>query len=153
MRCGRWEHQQAHDRFGFLQDAPDLGAAASVLNEDYRPGGRVYLAANDPVTVADLLHASLVGSDNTATMSLVRISRMSEVDFVSQMNTRAAELGMMATVFTIRPDFHLVTFPRPATSFVCSGKSKPRPTLLRRSFFLKYYHSRKWPSGDDSVDR
>lgn len=83
----------------FLQDAPDLGAAASVLNEDYRPGGRVYLAANDPVTVADLLHASLVGSDNTATMSLVRISRMSEVDFVSQMNTRAAELGMMATVF------------------------------------------------------
>lgn len=83
----------------FLQKAPDLGAAASVFGEDYRPGGRVYLAANDPVTAADLLRASLVGSDNTATMSLVRISGMSEADFVSQMNARAAELGMVATVF------------------------------------------------------
>lgn len=83
----------------FMETSPNLDGAASVLDEDYREGGRVYLAANDPVTVRDLLHASLVGSDNTATMSLVRLSQLSMADFLDRMNQKAAELNMQATHF------------------------------------------------------
>lgn len=83
----------------FLDTVPDLASTAAQLSEDYRPGGRVYLASNDLVTVNDLLLASLVGSDNSATMSLVRLSGKSEKDFVAQMNARALELGMASSVF------------------------------------------------------
>ena len=83
----------------FLETNPTLESSASVVNEDYREGGRVYLAFNDPVMERDLLHASLIGSDNTATMSLVRLSGLSEVDFVAKMNAKAVELGMTSTVY------------------------------------------------------
>lgn len=83
----------------FLETKPNLDAAASVLPDDIRDGGRIYLATNDPVTTRDLLHASLVGSDNTATMSLVRLSGLSEDVFLAQMNAKAIALGMKSTTF------------------------------------------------------
>lgn len=83
----------------FLETRPQLDASASVINDDYREGGRVYLAFNDPVSVGDLLHASLIGSDNTATMSLTRLSGFSETDFVAKMNAKAVELGMTSTTY------------------------------------------------------
>lgn len=83
----------------FLETQPNLNGPGSVVDEDYREGGRVYLAANDPITVRDLLHASLIGSDNTATMSLARISGFSETDFVAKMNAKAQALGMAHTIF------------------------------------------------------
>jgi D-alanyl-D-alanine carboxypeptidase len=51
------------------------------------------------VTVGDLLRASLVGSDNSATAALVRLSGLSEGDFVGRMNEMAADIGMRATTF------------------------------------------------------
>lgn len=83
----------------FLETHPNLDGPGSVISEDYREGGRMYLAVNDPVTVRDLLRASLIGSDNTATISLVRISGLSESDFVANMNAKAAELGMTNSTF------------------------------------------------------
>ncbi len=83
----------------FLETMPNLDAHVRVASTDYREGGRMYLAADDPVTERDLLHASLVGSDNTATMSLMRLSGLQESDFVLRMNSYAAELGMTSSVF------------------------------------------------------
>ncbi|MBI4598680.1 D-alanyl-D-alanine carboxypeptidase [Candidatus Uhrbacteria bacterium] len=83
----------------FLEGDPDLAASASVLPEDVRTGGRQHLPVGIAVTAHDLLLASLVSSDNTATMSLARLSGLSEVDFVVRMNARAAELGMTHTAF------------------------------------------------------
>lgn len=83
----------------FLESAPNLQGPASILSEDYRDGGRLYLNLNDPVTVGGILKASLVGSDNSATITLVRLSGQSLEDFVARMNARATELGMTNTVF------------------------------------------------------
>lgn len=85
--------------FVFLKGNPDLSAPAALTAEDVRVGGIQHIAVGDIVTVGDLLRASLVASDNSATAALVRISGMSEGDFVGRMNEVAAEIGMRATTF------------------------------------------------------
>lgn len=83
----------------FLETEPDLTAYAKIVPDDFAGTGRVYLYYNDPARTIDILGASLVGSDNTATMALVRLSGLSTPDFVARMNTRAIELGMLETRF------------------------------------------------------
>ncbi len=85
--------------FVFLSGDPDLSAPASLQAEDIRTGGRIYLPIGETVTVKDLLLASLVGSDNSATAALVRLSGLSEGDFVGRMNEAGAEMGLVATSF------------------------------------------------------
>ncbi len=83
----------------FLSDDPDLAARAKIQPGDVRPGGREHIAAGDDVSVRDLVLASLVSSDNSATMALVRLSGLSEGDFIARMNEKAAEIGMTSTTF------------------------------------------------------
>lgn len=85
--------------FVFLKTNPNLDAPALLQSEDIRAGGMQHISIGDMVTVRDLLQASLVGSDNSATAALVRLSGMSEGDFVSRMNEIAAEIGMQSTTF------------------------------------------------------
>lgn len=83
----------------FLQTNPDLDATASVQAVDLRYGGIQHLQVNDSVTIRDLLSASLVGSDNSATAAVARLSGLSLSDFVARMNEIAAEFGMQQTTF------------------------------------------------------
>ena len=83
----------------FLESKPNFDAPASIMPVDYRDGGRLYLAMDDPVTVRAIWQAALVGSDNTALMALVRLSGKTDDDFVARMNQKAAELGMTSTSF------------------------------------------------------
>lgn len=83
----------------FLDTQPDLDEYATVRPDDFAGTGRVYLYYNDPVRLADILGTSLVGSDNTATLALVRLSGLSQEEFVARMNTMAVELGMTETRF------------------------------------------------------
>ncbi len=82
-----------------LQNGLDLEAEAAVRDIDVRLGGHDYLVINDEVKVRDLLHASLIGSDNSATMALVRLTGLSLDDFVAGMNNKAGELGMTESAF------------------------------------------------------
>jgi D-alanyl-D-alanine carboxypeptidase len=83
----------------FLETNPNLDAPAQIEPQDVQPGGMQHVQVGDVVTVRDLLRASLVGSDNSATQSLVRLSGMPEGDFIARMNETAAELGMQSTTF------------------------------------------------------
>ncbi|TAL49990.1 D-alanyl-D-alanine carboxypeptidase [Patescibacteria group bacterium] len=83
----------------FLQGNPDLDAPATLTSEDLRYGAELHLSIGETVTVRDLLKASLVGSDNSSTAALARLSGMSEGDFIARMNEVAAEFGMQQTTF------------------------------------------------------
>ena len=84
----------------FLDHDPDLSAYAKLdYNLDLVEGGRIYLRFDDALRVEDVLGASLVGSDNTATQSLARLIGLSEEEFVAEMNAMARSLGMADTVF------------------------------------------------------
>ncbi|NQV89997.1 D-alanyl-D-alanine carboxypeptidase [Candidatus Uhrbacteria bacterium] len=83
----------------FLQTNPDLNAPATLTSEDIRYGATLHLSIGETVKILDLLKASLVGSDNSSTAALARLSGMSLGDFVAKMNEVAAEFGMLTTTF------------------------------------------------------
>lgn len=83
----------------FLETRPDLDATASILSEDYRVGGQLHIPLGESVTVRDLLTASLVSSDNSATAAIARLSGLNHGDFIARMNEVAAEFGMQQTRF------------------------------------------------------
>jgi D-alanyl-D-alanine carboxypeptidase len=83
----------------FLKASPNLDASVMLESQDMRLGGTQHLSSKDTFFVRDFLKASLVGSDNTATAALARLSGMTEGDFVARMNEEAAALGMQRTTF------------------------------------------------------
>jgi D-alanyl-D-alanine endopeptidase (penicillin-binding protein 7) len=83
----------------FLQGNPDLDARAAIVSDDLRYGGIQHIGLNDEVAVRNLLYASLVGSDNSATAALARLSGLPLGDFIARMNETAAEFGMQNTTF------------------------------------------------------
>lgn len=83
----------------FLLEDPDLDAPATITAEDVRLGATLHLPVGETVTVRNLLEASLVGSDNTATAAIARLSRLPLGDFVARMNEEAAVIGMQETTF------------------------------------------------------
>lgn len=84
----------------FLDNQSDLAVSASLASEDIRVGGRNYFSIGDVITVKDLFFGSLIGSDNSATMSLVRLSGLGLDGFVAKMNDKAEELGMISSTFS-----------------------------------------------------
>lgn len=62
-------------------------------------GGIAYFADGDKVTVRDLWKTMIVGSSNTAALTLAKITGLAENDFVAEMNASAAGLGMKSTRF------------------------------------------------------
>lgn len=85
--------------FVFLSTNPDLAAPAKLQAEDFRAGGVQHVGFGDDATVKDILYASLISSDNSATASLARLSGMSIDDFVTKMNKTAVSMGMEHTHF------------------------------------------------------
>lgn len=83
----------------FLESEPSFDATAQILREDIRYGGIQYVLPNDPVSIQNLFSASLIGSDNTSSAALMRLSGLDDYDFVARMNQKAKELGMTKTTF------------------------------------------------------
>lgn len=62
-------------------------------------GSQIYLAPGEKMSVDDLLKGLIVASGNDAAVALAEAIAGSEEAFVSRMNERAAELGMVNTHF------------------------------------------------------
>jgi D-alanyl-D-alanine endopeptidase (penicillin-binding protein 7) len=83
----------------FLEDDPDLSETVQVLPVDVHLANHTYLRANDRITVDDLLHLLLIGSDNAAARVLARVSVYGSAGFIDRMNEKAQELGLLNTVY------------------------------------------------------
>ena len=83
----------------FLEQQPDLGREVVVTLVDIRGAGQTQLRNNEVVSLGELLHMSLMSSDNCATRVLARESGLPHADFISRMNRKAVELGLTGTHF------------------------------------------------------
>jgi D-alanyl-D-alanine endopeptidase (penicillin-binding protein 7) len=83
----------------FLESKPDLGKRVMVSREDLSGSGKTQLRAGEVLTERDLLHASLLSSDNAATRSLVRNSGVAPEEYLARMNRKAQVLGLSNTHF------------------------------------------------------
>ena len=62
-------------------------------------GSQIYLKEGEQMSVEELLKSVVIASANDAAVALAEFVSGSEESFVSQMNTRAADLGMRNTTF------------------------------------------------------
>lgn len=83
----------------FLEDQPDLTQVVTVERGDTYAASTTYLRANERLTLDNLLHLTLIASDNAAARALARLSHGGTVSFVERMNTKAAELGLTSMTF------------------------------------------------------
>lgn len=83
----------------FLEDNPDLTQQLTVERSDVYAASTTYLKANDRLTLSDVLHLTLIASDNAAARALARVSHGGTASFVERMNEKAIELGLENTTF------------------------------------------------------
>ena len=83
----------------FLEQQPNLDREVEVKREDIYGAGKTHLRVSETLALRDLLHMSLMCSDNAATRVLVRESGLAPEDFLARMNRKAFELGLARTRF------------------------------------------------------
>jgi D-alanyl-D-alanine endopeptidase (penicillin-binding protein 7) len=92
----------------FLDTKPDLKKVVtySVKDAEYNhehvnpwESARLRLVEGETLTIDNLLHASLVGSANNTTETLVRVSGLSRAVFIDKMNILVKEWGALNTNF------------------------------------------------------
>jgi D-alanyl-D-alanine endopeptidase (penicillin-binding protein 7) len=81
----------------FMNDEPDLNQRVAITRADLRNASVTYLRAGELVTYRDLLHLTLVASDNAAARVLARSSEGGTAAFVARMNEFAVNLGLTNT--------------------------------------------------------
>jgi D-alanyl-D-alanine endopeptidase (penicillin-binding protein 7) len=81
----------------FMESNPDLDQQVVVDRSDVRAASTTYLRAGAKVTKRDLLHLTLIASDNAAARALARLSPIGMPGFIDRMNEKAQELGLSST--------------------------------------------------------
>ncbi len=83
----------------FMDSKTSLTKNVAMKKEDEVGGSRLYTKAGIQYKTRDLLHASLIASNNNATNALARSLGVSQEKFVELMNKKAANLGALSTKF------------------------------------------------------
>lgn len=83
----------------FIGQNPDYDRMVEVTRTEITGGGHTRLRRGEMVRLEDLLHMSLMCSDNVATRVLVRESGLTLEEFLARMNRHSVELGLAHTRF------------------------------------------------------
>jgi serine-type D-Ala-D-Ala endopeptidase (penicillin-binding protein 7) len=81
----------------FLEQKPDFDREVEVTRAELAGAGHTRLRNGERVSIGNLMHMSLMCSDNAATRVLARESGLPPDTFVARMNAKARELGMRST--------------------------------------------------------
>jgi D-alanyl-D-alanine carboxypeptidase len=83
-----------------LESNVDLDRPIDILSSDVRLGGASYIMPGEKIKIIDLIHASLISSENSASVALSRSTEMSQEEFVKAMNRFAEHNGLKNFKFT-----------------------------------------------------
>jgi D-alanyl-D-alanine endopeptidase (penicillin-binding protein 7) len=81
----------------FMADNPDLDQRVTINAADTSRASVTYLRSGEVVTNRDLLHLTLIASDNAAARALARTSEGGSAAFIGRMNEMAKALGLTNT--------------------------------------------------------
>ncbi len=81
----------------FVADDPDLNQRVSVTRTDLIGASTTYLRVGELLSYGELLHLTLIASDNAAARVLARTSEGGTAAFVVRMNEMASHLGLSNT--------------------------------------------------------
>lgn len=83
----------------FIEDDPDLNQEVTVERPDVYAASTTHLRAGERIRLEDVLHLTLIASDNAAARILARSSHGGTIPFIERMNEKATELGLQSTSF------------------------------------------------------
>ena len=78
----------------FIADDPDLSQKVTITRADVTRASVTYIRAGEVLSYNDLLHLTLIASDNAAARVLARTSEGGTAAFIGRMNQMAANLGL-----------------------------------------------------------
>ena len=78
----------------FVADDPDLDQRVAVTRADTYRASVTYIRTGEVITYRDLLHLTLIASDNAAARVLARTSEGGTAAFIGRMNQMASNLGL-----------------------------------------------------------
>lgn len=82
-----------------LEQKPDWQMEVEMIRADETVGAYPHIYRGELVRFIDLWKAALISSDNNAIKAMIRALGLSEEEFVSKMNEKAAEFNMFSTEF------------------------------------------------------
>ncbi len=82
-----------------LEAHPNPERTVTIARSDVLRASHTYLRAGEKVTIDDLLHLTLIASDNAAARAVARTSPLGTERFIDRMNEKAAELGLEHTTY------------------------------------------------------
>ena len=83
----------------FVADDPNLSELVTVTAADTRRASVYHVRAGERISYRDLLHLTLIASDNAAARVLARNSEGGTAAFIKRMNDMALELGLTNTQY------------------------------------------------------
>ena len=113
----------------FLETNPDWEQVVAITKEDQEEGGLVRLLPGEEATVKDLFNLMLISSTNEAAAALARLSGIE--NFVSAMNSKAAELKMADTYFLGPSGVEVKNVPTPADLLKLADEAFGRPEIVQ----------------------
>lgn len=78
----------------FMADDPDLSERVTITRADVTRASVTYLRAGDTLSLGDVLHLTLIASDNAAARVLARSADGGSAEFIRRMNETATHLGL-----------------------------------------------------------
>lgn len=117
-----------------LDQNPDFGLDVVIDSGDVRRASVTYLRRRERVTLDNLLHLALIGSDNGAARVLARASGLGTKGFIEAMNRKAEDLGLYATEFVDPTGLHErnVSTPFDVARLISHAVEQPKLAAIMR---------------------
>ena len=118
-----------------LDQGADFDLDVVVDRGDVRRASVTYLRRRERVTLENLLHLALIGSDNGAARVLARSSDFGTKRFVEEMNRKADDLGLRDTEFVDPTGLHEgnVSTPYDVARLISHAVEQPKLATIMRS--------------------
>ena len=130
----------------FLEQKPDLDKEVTVRAEEIAGAGHTQLRRGEVVPLGELLHMSLMCSDNCATRVIALESGLSPDDFIARMNTKSIELGLTGTRFVEFTGLneHNVSTAADVARLLHAAANEPLIAEITTTRSYEFHTARRW---------
>jgi D-alanyl-D-alanine endopeptidase (penicillin-binding protein 7) len=130
----------------FLEQKPDLTREVEVTTTELSGAGHTQLRRSEHAPLGELLHMSLMCSDNVATRVLARESGLPAADFIARMNRKAVELGLTGSRFTefTGLDEHNVSTASDVARLLHAAANEPLIQQITTTRSYEFRTARRW---------
>jgi serine-type D-Ala-D-Ala endopeptidase (penicillin-binding protein 7) len=130
----------------FLEQKPDLDKQVTVRADEIAGAGHTQLRRGEVVPLGELLHMSLMCSDNCATRVIALESGLAPDDFIARMNTKSIELGLTGTRFVEFTGLneHNVSTAADVARLLHAAANEPLIAEITTTRSYEFHTARRW---------